>query len=97
MHDKSAPEAGNTTFHEDATGQMELNNIDTALGQAAENFIQADAQCKAAENHRGEMMVALVEEMKKANIRTLKFKGDNLRYQPGHLTPEKIKFVPANT
>jgi len=57
----------------------------------------ADAQFKAAVENRQAAMTDLVSEMKARNIRTLKFKGDNLQYQPGHITPEKIKFVPSST
>jgi len=84
-------------YQVDGKGQLELNGIDTPIGEKAEAFLQADAQFKAAVENRQAAMTDLVSEMKARNIRTLKFKGDNLQYQPGHITPEKIKFVPSST
>ena len=85
-----------TDFKEDSQGQLELTGIDTPMGEKAEIFIQADARFKTATEARDLAMIELIGLMKQDNIRTLKYKGDTMQYQPGHLTPEKIKFVPSN-
>ena len=86
--------AENPEFTEDSSGQIELSGIDTPLGEKCESFIMADAQFKAATEARNMAMLDLVEEMKQSGKRTVKYKGDTLQFQPGHMTPEKIKFVP---
>lgn len=96
MHDQSAVGAAEET-RVDHTGQIELFNIDTPLGEKAEEFMQAYAQFKVATENRQNAMAVLIEEMKKVGIRTLKFKGDTMQYKPGHVTPDKIKFVPSQT
>ena len=80
-------------INEDSKGQLELDNIDTPVGAAAEHFLQATAEVHKVQAAKDEAQESLIDEMKKANIRTLKFKGDTLRYKPGHQTPEKIQFV----
>lgn len=101
MHDASAPEAGNTAVADqpkyavDHNGQLEIEGLDTPIGEAAEKFLQADAQFKTATEARNSAMTDLINQMRDVGIRTLKFKGDTLQYQPGHTTPDKIKFIPT--
>lgn len=83
-------------FKMDGTGQMEINNIDTPMGEKAEAFLMAVSQFDAAENAKGAAELALMEEMKNTGIRTLSFKGERIRYTPGHQTPDKLKFVATN-
>jgi len=98
MHGQSAVEAENKQSPIiDHKGQIELFKCDTPLGEAAEAFMQADAGCKTATEAKQNVMAILIDEMKKAGVRTLKFKGDTMQYQPGHVTPDKIKFVPSQT
>jgi len=96
MHDQSAVGAAEEP-RVDHTGQIELFNIDSPLGEKAEAFMQADAHFKTSTEARQNAMALLIEEMKNSGIRTLKFKGDTMQYQPGHVTPDKIKFVPSQT
>lgn len=79
----------------DSKGQLELDNIDTALGVAAEKYAKATAAVDKAKSAKDDAALDVIEEMKKAKIRTLKFKGDTLQYQPGHSTPEKLKYIPG--
>lgn len=76
----------------DAKGQYEIDNIDTPLGQACDDFLKADARSKTATEKRNEAEARLIEEIKALGKRTVKFKGDTIRYTPGHTTPEKISF-----
>ena len=80
-------------YKPDARGQLELADIDTPMGEMAEKFIAAAIKAKKAIESRDDAMLDLANEMKATNIRTLKFKGEKLVYQPGHTTKEKIKFM----
>lgn len=80
-------------YQPDSRGQLELEGIDTPLGEKADAFIAATIKAKKAIEARDAVMEELAAEMKAVNIRTIKYKGDQLRYQPGHTTREKIKFV----
>lgn len=83
------------SIKESKGGQLEIDNIDTPLGAAAEELTKAVARAKTSQNEKQQAEDNLIQEMKKANIRTLKFKGDTIRYKPGHTTPDKLQFVPA--
>lgn len=85
-----------TGLKTDAKGQMEIENIDTPLGEACEAFIQAEVEVKSAQASRDLAATNVIEEMRKVKIRTCRFKGNVIRYQPGHQTPDKVKFVPGN-
>lgn len=88
-------ENSNSRIKVDAKGQLELDGIDGPLGKAADDFVRADAQYKKATENRNLAMIDLANEMKAAKVRTLKFKGDTMQYRPGHVTMEKIKFIPS--
>lgn len=77
---------------EDHDGQLEIDNIDDPLGERAEEYLKADARYRTAKEKRQEAEAELIEKMKEANIRTFKFKGNTIRYTPGHKTPDKISF-----
>lgn len=79
----------------DAKGQMELDDIDTPLGEAAEALVEAERAVRKSQSARDDAAENLKNEMYKAKLRTLRFKGDTIRYQPGHQTPDKIKFIPS--
>lgn len=97
-HDKAAKDAGENRkgLRVDGRGQMELDDIDTPLGEAMDDFIKADSQVRRAIANKEEAADKVIEEMKNAGLRTIKYKGDKVQFQPGHKTPDKLKFVPAN-
>lgn len=86
---------GTINYKPDSKGQLELEGIDTPLGEKADRYIETATKARRAIEARNEAELELVAEMKATGIRTLKYKGDKLRYQPGHSTPEKIKFMPS--
>lgn len=88
--------AKKVTYSPDSKGQLELDNIDSPIGEKTEVFIAAAMALEKAKKAKDDAELELTNEMKETNVRTIKFKGHRIRYQPGHITPEKIKFMPSD-
>lgn len=96
MIDKSLPKGDRDVpkYKMDHKGQLEIDGIDTPLGEKSQAYMKADAAVRKAQEVRDKMENDLMDEMKKSKIRSLNFSGNRIQYQAGKVTAEKIKFTP---
>jgi len=82
-------------FSYDSTGQLELVNLDTELGKAAEqilisrvNVMTEQEKCEAHEK-------TLIVEMKKAKVDRFRHKGEYFILRPAKKSEEKLQIKHA--
>lgn len=71
--------------------QQEMDGIDSAVGQASNNYLLACRKVAEAEEHKQKTMTELIGVLRSTKRNAIDYKGFKLTIKKGHVTKESIQ------